>query len=401
MLHWFKKLFGSSAPLSSGVAGGHANAVPGGLAPEDIPDTVISPRDPPTLASEMDLDLGEAPPSDAALLTALGTLHFSEGPCAPAVSLTLAMDWVLKPSAELHGADLTLASVTDAVLRLSQDTTRAADWVPRVPAVLPRLLKSLRDESTSAQDLAQQIEQDVVLVAEALREANSALHQRATPVTQTEEAVRLLGSQGLRLLIARVAFRPTVGADAGALTRTGAPRVWALGEACAEAARALAPGRDVDPFEAFLVGLTLHVGELVALRMGDRVAHLARPDAHSLGPRSVPVGESEGLESRAHLAEKLQRATLGLSHRVAGRWELPQSVVGTLAALLDPQAHPQWANAANLLRLADEVGRLRVLAQEGLLPASLDACAANLPEDARAWLLPPPEVPKPAPVTRF
>jgi HD-like signal output (HDOD) protein len=353
------------------------------------------------LPVDIDPTQDEPPPSDAELLASLGAMRFSEGACAPAVSLTLAMDWVLKPSAALHGSELTLATVTDAVVRMSQDTTRAADWVPRVPAVLPRLLKSLRDENTSAQDLSQQIEQDVVLVAEALREANGALHQRATPVTQTEEAVRLLGNQGLRLLIARVAFRPVVGADAGALTRTGAPRVWALGEACAEAARALAAGRDVDPFEAFLAGLTLHVGELVALRMGDRVAHLARPDAHSLGPRSVPVGESEGLESRTHLAEKLQRAALGLSHRVAGRWELPPAVVGTLAALLDPQAHPQWASAANLLRLADEAGRLRVLAQEGLLPAPLDACAANLPDDARAWLLPPEAAPKPAPVTRF
>ena len=32
------------------------------------------------------------------------------------------------------------------------------------------------------------------------------------------------------MLIARVAFRPVLGADAGPLVQTGAARVWALGE---------------------------------------------------------------------------------------------------------------------------------------------------------------------------
>lgn len=303
---------------------------------------------------------------------------------------TACLHWVfgLDEVGNTHG--LTLDKLADIVERMSLDTSRAADWVPRVPTVLPGLLKSLRDEHSSAHDLAQQIEQDVTLLSEALKEANSALHQRSTPVTQTEEAVRLLGSQGLRLLIARVAFRPVLGPDAGPLTRLGAKRVWQLGEACANASKALAAERGVDPFEAFLAGLALNVGLLVSLRMADRVAHLSKPDPHGLGPRSVPVGEDSAFGDDNHAAQDVSHAAAILSHRVAARWELPDNVVGAITAQVDAMAQRRWQAAAELLDVAQEAARLQVLYEAGLLPGSLADCSLHLPDDARQWLLHPP-----------
>jgi HD-like signal output (HDOD) protein len=303
---------------------------------------------------------------------------------------TAATRWVfsLPPNpatpAPAHG--LTLASLADAIERMSLDTTRAADWVPRVPAVLPGLLRSLRNEHSSAHDLAHLIEQDVSLLAEALKEANSALYQRGEKVNQTEDAVRLLGNQGLRMLIARVAFRPVLGADAGPLVQAGAAHTWALGEACAQASRALAPARGVDPFEAFLSGLALNIGQLVALRMADRVAHLARQDAHGLGPRKVPVGERADTTSDNQAAQDVAHVVALLSHRVAARWELPDNVVGTLTAQIDPMARFQWPQAGELLSVAQEAARLKVLDEAGWLPAPLTDCWHHLPEDARHWL---------------
>lgn len=303
---------------------------------------------------------------------------------------TAATRWVFSladgPSSAPRVHGLTLASLADAIERMSLDTTRAADWVPRVPAVLPGLLRSLRSEHSSAHDLAKLIEQDVSLLAEALKEANSALYQRGEKVTQTEDAVRLLGNQGLRMLIARVAFRPVLGADAGPLVQAGAARTWALGEACAQASRDLAPARGVDPFEAFLAGLALNIGQLVALRMADRVAHLARQDAHGLGPRKVPVGERPDTTSDNQAAQDVVHVAALLSHRVAARWELPDNVVGTLTAQIDPMARFQWPQAAELLAVAQEAARLKVLDEADLLPAPLTDCWHHLPEDAQIWL---------------
>lgn len=351
MFHWLQKWLGGGAPV-----------------PVPVVTAAPTPVAPPTPAPQ------EWAPS------ALAPSEFNVQ--------TTAMRWVFSVGT-VGGPPLSLGGLADAIERMSLDATRAADWVPRVPTVLPGLLKSLRDDHSSEQDLAEQIEQDVVLVAEALKEANSALHQRATVVTRTSEAVRLLGSHGLRLLIARAAFRPVLGEDAGPLIRSGAPKVWALGEACADCSKALAPARGVDPFEAFLAGLSLQVGQLVALRMADRVAHLARPDPHGLGPRSVPVGEVNTHASDNHAAQDMAHAMAILSHRVAARWELPDNVIGAITAQVDPMAQARWPAAGELLGVAQEAARLRALDLAGKLPAPLAECGAHLPDDALAWLTAP------------
>jgi HD-like signal output (HDOD) protein len=281
---------------------------------------------------------------------------------------------------------LTLGHLADLVERMSLDVSRAADWVPRVPAVLPSLLRSLRDDNHSAHDLAALLEQDVTLLAEALKAANSAQHAHDSPITDTADAVRLLGSHGLRLVIARVAFRPVLGADAGALTQAGAGRVWALADACAQASRDLAPARGVDPFEAFLSGLAAHVGLLVSLRMADRAAHLARPDPHGLGPRRVLLDDPTAAANQHQTAQDLMHLVALLSHRVAARWELPDNVVGTLTGLCDPLARARWSSACELLEVAQETARLLVLADADWLPAPRPDCWSHLPADAQDWL---------------
>ncbi len=305
---------------------------------------------------------------------------------------TAALRWVFGLSTQAADPSLpqalTLARLADLIERMSLDTSRAADWVPRVPKVLPALLRSLHDRDSSTQDLAQYLEQDVTLLAQALKEANSALHQRSTPVTRTEEAVQLLGHQGLQLLVARVAFRPVLGPDAGPLTQQGAPRVWALADGCAQASRDLAPGRGLDPFEAYLAALAVNVGLLVALRMADRMAHLARPDPHGLARLSLPASDTTHADED-QAAQDVSHASAILSHRVAARWELPDNVVGAITAQVDDMAHCHWPEASELLAAAQEAARLHLLHAQGLLPAPLADCSLHLPDDARAWLLDP------------
>ena len=334
--------------------------------------------------------------TNAPAATSPGPVSAPQVPVTPTDALTdfnvqtTATKWVFGlPTA--HGqtpatGGWTLPTLADAIERISLDTTRAADWVPRVPMVLPGLLRSLRDEHSSAHELARLIEQDVTLLAEALKEANSALFQRTDKVTQTEDAVRLLGNHGLRMLIARVAFRPVLGADAGPLVQAGAAKAWGIGETCARISRDLAAARGVDPFEAFLSGLALNIGHVVALRMADRMAHLARHDTHGLGPRDVPVGEAADATGDNQAAQDVAHTVALLSHRVAARWELPDNVVGTLTAQMDPMARFQWPQSSELLAVAQEAARLKSLDEAGLLPAPLASCWHHLPDDARQWL---------------
>lgn len=230
---------------------------------------------------------------------------------------------------------------------LSEHPLDAAELVPRVPEVIPRLLRSLRDEDVSGAALARQVAGDPVLVAEAIREANSSLYRPARPVRTIEAAVLLLGRNGLRMLLARVAFRPVIGSQSGPCARLAAPLVWRHAELCARAAALLAPGLDADPFEAYLAGLMHDVGLVVALRLLDR----------NLDPPALPPDPDFGLA--------LLQGARELSARIALAWELPAAIGAAILRADDPEGF----GLAAALGQADRLAKLRMLHDGGALEA--------------------------------
>lgn len=245
--------------------------------------------------------------------------------------------------------------VLDELARLARDPHGAAALVPRVPAVIPQLLRSLREDATGAGALARQVAQDPVLVAEVIREVNSPYYQPASPIRSLEGAVLLLGQNGLRMLLARVAFRPIISQQAGPLLRLLAPPLWRQSELCAQAAGLLAPRHGADPFEAYLAGLMHNVGLMVAFRVVEQlVPPGALPDADDFGAR-------------------LLAAARLISARIAGEWELPPAIGHAIA-------HPGDAGALpTLLQDADRLAKLQMLAMGGQ-PLFVRAVLALAPE---------------------
>lgn len=249
-----------------------------------------------------------------------------------------------------------MAPIFDELARLARDPANAAGLVPRVPAVIPQLLRSLRDEASSATALARQVSQDAMLVAEVIREVNSPYYRPATPIRNLEGAVLLLGQNGLRMLLARVAFRPVIGQQSGPLARQVAPQLWRQSEACARGAALLAPGNGADAFEAYLAGLMHNVGLVVAYRVIDKLAPAGSlPDLADAGPRL------------------LQAARL-VSARVATQWELP-------AAIGQAITHAGPGNTLALtLGDAERLSRLRMLADAGHPDFVRAAAALSAPQ---------------------
>ncbi|WP_020652137.1 HDOD domain-containing protein [Massilia niastensis] len=243
------------------------------------------------------------------------------------------------------------ALILDQLARLARDPQAAAELVPRVPAVIPQLLRSLRDEGSSAAGLARQVAQDAVLVAEVIREVNSPYYRPATPVRSIEGALLLLGQNGLRMLLARVAFRPVIGMGTGRIARHAAPLLWSLSEKCAQAASLLAPGHGADPFEAYLAGLMQNLGLVVALRLADQI---------------VPAG---ALPDDEDFGAALRAAARILSARIAAQWELPQAVG---QAILHAG---QGGALAQVLATGDRLAKLRLLLDAGV-PGHARAAAA-------------------------
>ena len=298
---------------------------------------------------------------EAAPLTSAAAAAAAPAPIEDAVSELQPVDLPLLFFRTLAGASdepppAAAQLILDELARLVASPQQGADLVPRVPAVIPQLLKSLRDEAVSGADLARQLAQDVVLVAEVIREANSPYFSPPSPIRTIEGAVMLLGQNGMRMLLARVAFRPIISMQTGRFAHQGAPLVWRESEACALAASLLAPAAQANVFEAYLAGLLHHVGLIVALRLIDQVYSGA----------ALPASPEF---ARALLADARQ-----LSANIATIWDFPPSV----AAAIEQAGTPiPESPLARVLAGAERLAMLRLLVDGGQLAAPQAAVPAS------------------------
>ncbi|MCC2958553.1 HDOD domain-containing protein [Massilia sp. IC2-477] len=224
------------------------------------------------------------------------------------------------------------------VRALADHPENASGLVPRVPELVTQLLGALSDENISTAALSAEVGRDLVLVAEVIREANSAYYRPATPIETLDGAVTMLGLNGLRMLLARIAIRPLVRVKVQGVARQVAPNVWRHSERCAFAASVMAPGLSAGVFESYLAGLMQNVGLQVAFQVADRVCE-----------GKVPGSGTFGLE--------LFAASRRLSSVIARHWDFPPEVVDAIA-----QAGARDAsNSAQAVAQGDRIAKLRLL----------------------------------------
>jgi HD-like signal output (HDOD) protein len=245
--------------------------------------------------------------------------------------------WLTASAATEVPADLQ-QRILDQVRALARDPAAAAELVPRVPEVVPQLLRSMQDEGASSAELARQVAQDVVLVAEVIREANSAYYRPITPVKNAEAAIMMLGQNGLRMLLARIAFRPIVNMQAEGFARRAGPRIWDQSVKCALAASLMAPGLTAGVFESYLAGLMQNVGLVVAWRLAERTHPGSVPDSPEFGAALLAAGRE-------------------ISAGIAGHWDFPADVCNAIARAGDPGE----AVLAQALAQGDRIAKLRML----------------------------------------
>jgi HD-like signal output (HDOD) protein len=258
--------------------------------------------------------------------------------------------WLLTEAAATSPADAAAEAAFISRFDAAAQRAPAASLVPRVPAVVPQLLRTLRDPAgSSPSQLARQVSQDPLLVAGVLRLANSPAHGLGRRVASLEQALLVVGHDGLRQLLASVAFRPIISLQSGPCTRRGAPRVWDESERAGMACHVLAPLAGVNAFEAFLAALLQNVGMVVALRLIDQA------DLHA------PAGASR-------LGDAITERARRLACRIGRDWAFPPLVIDAIAARTHGDDAPPRTALADFLRVADDLARLRVLADGGVVP---------------------------------
>lgn len=233
--------------------------------------------------------------------------------------------------------------ILDELARLAQSPDAGAALVPRVPEIIPQLMRTLRSDDMNAAELSRQLSADTLLVAEVYREANRPAYlpryHSGPPINSIQGAIMLLGQNGMRMLLARVAFRPIVSMGSGVLVKRVAPVIWRQSEKSALAASLLAPGLRANAFEAYLAGLMENVGLVVALRLVEQAC----------GDEALPWSDPfiAGLSAQARL----------LSARIAALWEFPEPVCAAIASAGRDDAAP----LAQALALGDRLAKLRML----------------------------------------
>ena len=258
-------------------------------------------------------------------------------------------------SAEPDPAALLLLDQLDRVIA---SDAQCSQLLPRAPDVVPQLMRTLRDDGYSSVEVARRISRDVVLSAEVIRLASNTLRRRDLADADLAQAVSVIGTQGLRRVIARVVLRPLFAAHGNTLSARAAPQIWADADKKARLCAALAQGSGIDPLDAYLAGLLHNAGWSAAVRAIDNTSGAALPAA-SWGHPAV--------------AEALFVRRDRLFAKLVPPWQLGTALSELACEIghsgLDAAASP----LAQVLRQAQELAVLHTLQAQGVLGGGVSA----------------------------
>ena len=214
--------------------------------------------------------------------------------------------------------------------------------LPRLPAILPQLLRLLKSEQADGAGIAQLIGRDPVLVGEVMRVTQSAHFRTLEPIVSLQHAVVLLGHDGLRKMVTLHVMKPILQGSPGMLGHAAGQLLWDHAEQCAHAGMFLAKSQS-DPFETYLAGIVSHAGFSAMIRLLDQEV------SPTIGTFSM-----EFLSSCVRIGNYL---TL----RAALHWELPANVIEALRERMEARSQPPCSGLGKVLLAADHLAMLQLL----------------------------------------
>lgn len=225
----------------------------------------------------------------------------------------------------------------DTVARMLAQPEIPDNLLPRAAALIPQLIALVRQTDLPTPAIADRIGKDAVLAAEVMRLASSPYYRVQGSVRDLEQAIALIGLQGLQTVIARVLLKPIYRSPPGPLSGRAGTRMWDHSEALARHTAILADPAGQSVFDGYLAGMLHDTGWTVAFSIIDR-ANLQLP---------VPPSQAFG----AALTEQMH-PLFGLA---AQRWEITPGFTAlaqdarnnSLTAARHPLAH--------LLRQAQQI----------------------------------------------
>ncbi len=248
-------------------------------------------------------------------------------------------------------------SSLDELDQLLKSNISHSNLVPRLPAVIPKIMVTLRDESSSAADLAAELGRDAVLVSEVIRLANSPYYSAGQEISSLERAVFVLGQTGVRQLVANAALKPMINLNSGYFTKLCGTTLWDHSEKTAIICDCMAKQEKIDRFNAYLMAVVQNVGLTVTMRMLDR----------NYDGSQIP--------SSKLFQEQLLKQSRKLSWLITKEWGFPESVIDALESQINDE-HMQMLG--NILYSADKFSKMHILSTRERFEGEIDEVANQL-----------------------
>lgn len=248
--------------------------------------------------------------------------------------------------------------VGQAIAQSLNNNEQRAAAVPRLPTVIPLLLRQLRDPNASSRDYASIITQDPVLSTAVLRVANSVFFN---PYRKTldnfEHAVTALGILKLRMVLSTAVLQPVLLDRGDNLPQ----KVWDHSLAVAVCCQHLAERENADTYMAYMSGLMHDIG---VVTLYNQTQLLSREYLDTKRP------------SATLLKNLIERWAQPLAQWVAEDWKMPPVII---QALTPVTASTQSSQLARIVQRANELCEAYAVCRAGQIDREeLERLAARL-----------------------
>jgi len=244
------------------------------------------------------------------------------------------------------------AEIVAAAENALQTAATEPKYAPRRPMLLPQLLRAVSDSDTSRRELSTMIAKDPALVGSLLKLANSQYYRASSqPVESVDRAVAVIGTEGIRSLIAAAVVQPVFQISGGTFAQF--PEVvWEHTFLAANAAETYAAVVvNSDPFAAQLLALVNGLGTIVVFRVA--------LDQYSTRPGAIPDAATVVALMEAHTAR--------VARSIAASWDLSGRILAAFEDQIPGAMVDSPTALGRALRFGRYMGALAVLNTKGIV----------------------------------
>lgn len=238
------------------------------------------------------------------------------------------------------------AEVLDAVSKSLDESVHQRDYFPRRPMLLPKLLQTLNDSESSREELVRVLLEDPTLAGAVLQRANSAYYRVSPePIESLDRAVFLLGTDGLRSLMAAAILQPVFRMPRGSFEKF--PEFsWEQAQRSAIAAEVNARSiGDAEPIVAQLLGSMSMLANIVLFRL--------TMDKYKEYPQFMPRAEV--------LAEVIRTQRACMASLIAQAWKMSDLSIVAFTEQQQRMSPARMSSLGRCVYFADLTGALSML----------------------------------------